>query len=297
MSAYDETPSEIDNPWESEPDLTGFRSLVNVFRVKRDLYSESHIGFVLTDKEMGLSWNDITKNYNRVAGFDGHFKFLNNYRIAFQILGSQTKWGNEKTRIVLATSFTFSRQARHLTFSMDYNQIPEDFEASLGLVRRKDIRSFNIRIGYAFLPMNDIIIDIRPSIEYGRIYDFNNILTDEELSFRFFISGWRGTFFFGGFTTELERYEGIDFYKKSFRVRISSDSLSWFSGSFNFSFGDSIYYEEDPYLGYKISWGFDLTFKPLTNLRANCDLRNDTFYENKGGEKVYSVNIISQRIT
>jgi len=297
MSAYDETPAEIDNPWESEPDITGFRSLVNVFRVKRDLYSESHIGFILTDKEMGLSWNNITNNYNRVAGFDGHFKFLNNYRIAFQILGSQTKWGNEKTGIVPAMSFNFSRQARHLTFSMDYNQIPEDFEASLGFFRRKDIRSFNSRISYAFLPMNDIIVDFRPSIEYRRIYDFNNTLTDEELGFRFFISGWRGSHFFGGFTTELERYEGIDFYKKSFRARISSEPLSWFSGSFNFSFGDSIYYEEDPYLGYKISWGFDLTFKPLTNLRASYDLRNDAFYENKGGEKVYSINIISQRIT
>lgn len=296
-SAYDETPSEIDNPWESEPDLTGFRSLVNVLRVKRDLYSESHIGFILTDKEMGLSRSDITNNYNRVAGFDGHFKFLNNYRIAFQILGSQTKWGNEKTGIVPAMSFNFNRQARHLTFSLDYNQIPEDFEASLGFFRRKDIRSFNTRIGYAFLPMNDIFVDIRPSIEYRRIYDFNNILTDEELSVRFFISGWRGSHFSGGFTTELERYEGIDFYKKSFRARISSAPLSWFSGSFNFSFGDSIYYEEDPYLGYKISWGFDLTFKPLTNLRASYDLRNDTFYENKGGEKVYSVNVISQRIS
>ena len=74
MSAYDETPPEIDNPWKDEPDVTDYRGLVNVFRLKQDLYAESHIGFILTDKEMGSSLKNITNNYNRVAGFDGHFK-------------------------------------------------------------------------------------------------------------------------------------------------------------------------------------------------------------------------------
>ncbi len=297
MSAYDETPAEIDNPWEDEPDLTGYKALVNVFRLKRDLYPESHIGFIFTDKEMGLSWSNITDNFNRAGGVDGHFKFLNNYRFSFQLVGSQTKWKNDKTGFVPAMSFNFSRQARHLTFSVDYNQIPEEFEASLGFFRRKDIRSFNSRLSYAFLPMNDLIVDIRPSIEYRRIYDFDDILTDEELRLGFFISGWRGSHIWGGFTTELERYEGIDFYKKSFRVRISSDPFSWINGSFNFNFGDSIYYDENPYLGYKVSWELRFTLKPLTNLRLFYNLQNDNFYQNKGGDKVYTINIISQRIS
>jgi hypothetical protein len=297
IDLYDESDDEDDSEDEDESDLPEGKALVNVFRLKRDLYSESHIGFILTDKEMGTSWNSITDNYNRVAGFDGHFKFLNYYRFSFQIVGSQTKTESEKTGIVPAMNFNLSRRARHLTFSIDYNQIPEDFEASLGFFRRKDIRSFNARIGYAFLPMNDFIVDIRPSIEYRRIYDFNNTMTDEELGLRFFISGWRGTFLFGGITTEMERYEGIDFYKKSFRARISSEPLSWISGGINFSIGDSIYYEENPYLGYKTTIGLELTLKPLTNLRANYDFRNDTFYEKKGGETVYVVNIISQRIS
>jgi hypothetical protein len=69
------------------------------------------------------------------------------------------------------------------------------------------------------------------------------------------------------------------------------------SGNVSFSLGDSIYYDENPYLGYKTSYGFTLTLKPFTNLRAYYNLKNDTFYEEKGGEKVYAINIISQRIT
>jgi hypothetical protein len=297
MSAYDETPPEIDNPWEDEPDVEDYRGLVNVFRLKQDLYSESHVGFILTDKEMGPSWKNLTNNYNRVAGFDGHFKLWNYYRVSLQIVGSQTKWGSEKTDLVPAVSFNFSRRARHLTFSLDYNQIPEDFSAALGFFRRKDIRSLSTRVGYAFLPMNDYIVDIRPSLEYRRIYDFNNILTDEEVQLSFFITGWRNSFIHGSYSIEMERYEGIDFHRKSFRASIRSEPLAWLNASFNFSFGDSIYYEEIPYLGYKTSFGFTLTLKPLTNLRAFYTFRNDNFYENRGGERVYQVNIISQRIS
>jgi hypothetical protein len=297
MSAYDETPPEIDNPWEEEPDLTGYRGLVNVFRLKQDLYSESHIGFMLTDKEMGGSWENITSNYNRVAGFDGHFKFLNSYQASFQIVGSQTRWKNEKTDFVPAMSFNLSRRARHLTFSFEYNHIPEDFSAALGFFRRKDIRSFSTRVSYAFLPMNDYIVDIRPSLEYRRIYDFNDTLTDEEVRLGFFLTGWRGSFLYGGYTVEMERYEGVDYHKKSFRARLNSDPLAWISTGINFSIGDSIYYEENPFLGYKISFGGQLTLKPLTNLRALYEFSNDNFYEKKGGEKVYTVTIISQRIS
>jgi hypothetical protein len=297
MSAYDETPTEIDNIWEDEPDLTGYRGLVNVFRLKQDLYSESHIGFILTDKEMGSSWKNLTNNYNRVAGFDGHFKFGNYYQASFQIVGSQTKKKKKKTGFVPAMSFNFSRRARHLTFSLEYNQIPEDFSAALGFFRRKDIRSFRSRVGYAFLPMNDYIVDIRPSLEYRRVYDFNDTLTDEEVQLGFFLTGWRNSFIYGGYTVEMERYEDIDFHKKSFRARLNSDPFSWVSGGINFSIGDSIYYEENPYLGYKTSIGFNLTLKPLTNLRALYEFRNDNFYEKKGGPRVYTVTIISQRIS
>jgi hypothetical protein len=297
MSAYDETPPEIDNPWEDDPDIEGYEGFVNVFRLKQDLYSESHLGFILTDKEMGPSWSSITGNYNRVAGFDGHFKFWNYYRLSFQVVGSQTKWGEDKTGVIPAMAFNFSRRARHLTFSLDYNHIPDDFEAALGFFRRKDIRSLRARVGYAFLPMNEYVVDIRPSLEYRRVYDFSDTLTDEEIQLGFMMTGWRNSFIYGGYSFELERYGGIDFHRKSFRSWIRSEPLAWLNASFNFSFGDSIYYDDDPYLGYKTSFGFTLTLKPLTNLRLFYTFRNDNFYENRGGERVYKVDIISQRIS
>lgn len=299
LSAYDENPPEIDIPganYEYE-DEDKSRSLVTVLRVRRDLFEESYVGFILTDKEMGSSWDSLTNNYNRVAGFDGQFKFNNFYRMAFQIIGSQSKVGQTKTDFVPALSFSFSRQARHLQVSFEYNSLPPDFEAALGYIRRKDIKSLSSRISYAFLPQNDFIISIRPSFEYRRIYDFDNTLTDEQFTLSTFITGWKNSTFWGNIRSTLEQYEGINFKSTTYMLYLSSDPLSWLSGNINVSFGEGIYYDENPYLGYKTSYGLRLTLKPLRNLRLFYTASNNKFYEKKGGDRVYNINILSQRIS
>ncbi|MBA7688503.1 hypothetical protein ES703_96986 [subsurface metagenome] len=115
---------------------------------------------------MGESWGSLTDNYNRVFGFDGHLKFNNFYKFSFQFLGSVSKVGNETTDIVPAALLNLSSTSRHLTLSANWASIHPDFEAATGFIRRKDIHYFNTRIGYAFLPQNDLIISIRPSFEY-----------------------------------------------------------------------------------------------------------------------------------
>jgi len=146
--------------------------------------------------------------------------------------------------------------------------------------------------------MNKWIISIRPSLSYRRIYDFNNILTDEQYSLSLFINGWRQSHIWANFESSLERYGGINFHKKNMRVSFASEPFAWLSGNIMFSFGDGIYYDtSSPYLGYKTSRSLRLTLRPLSNLRMFYTYRNDNFYRQRGGEEVYSVNIISQRIT
>jgi hypothetical protein len=304
LSTYDLNATGIDIPGEEseeeedeedEDDIVQ-KGFVNIFRLKQDLFTESYIGLIFTDNEITQSGGIPTSDYNRVGGVDGHFKFWNNYRISFQVVGSQTKVGDYKSDVIPAGQLNFSARGRHLSFSANYSHIPPDFEAGSGFFRRKDVKSFNSRLGYAFLPMNDLIVDIRPSLQYRRIHDFNNVLTDEEYELSFFMSGWRGTFISAGISRNFERYEGVDFWRNNFRTWIRSEPLSWLTGGVNFSFGDSIYYDEDPYLGYKYSYGFNVTFKPITNLRLFYNFRNDTFYKSKGGELEYRVNILTQRI-
>ncbi|MFW6129041.1 MAG: DUF5916 domain-containing protein [Candidatus Aminicenantaceae bacterium] len=298
FSIYDETPSEINinESINGREEVYSNKGWVNVFRFKRELYPESHIGLILTDKEVGTSWSSISSNYNRVLGVDGHFKFKKYYRLSFQAVGSQSKVLTDKTKLVPAGQLEFSRKSRHLDLTAGYTGIHPDFEASSGFLRRKDIHSFNTRMSYIFLPQNDFVVEVRPFFEYKRIYDFNQILTDEELQIGGFLSGWRNSFIWANFQMGMERYEGVDFRKKSFRTHLNSNPFSWLSCNFSFSFGDGLYYDENPYLGWKTSIGTRLTLKPFSFLRIFYNFRNNRFFETRGGEKVYEINIMSQRI-
>ncbi len=299
LSSYDTAPMEFETPENGDGESEVYeypRNFVNLLRMKFDLYPESYIGAIYTDKRAGDNWQSITSASNQVGGVDGNLKFLRFNRFSFQIVGSQSKTNTYDSGIVPAMIFNLSHASRRWSFSAGYTHLPPDFDASVGYIRRVDIKQFQSRLGYNILPMNDYIVDIRPSIEYRRAYDFNNVLTDEEVRLGGFLTGWRNSFIYGGYSWELERYQGIDFKREGLRVHINSEPLGWLSGGINFSFGDSIYYSENPYLGWKISYGGNLLLRPLTNLRLFYNYRNDTFWRDKGGERVYRINIISQRI-
>ncbi len=296
MSAYDQAPTDIDIPGARE-EQEWRRGFANVFRLKQDIYQESYIGAIFTDKETGNDWSSITGNHNRVGGVDGVFKLGQANRFTFQIVGASSKVDDLETGLVPAMQFDLSHSSRRLSLSASYTHLPPDFEAGLGYIRRNDIRQIRTRVGYNILPMNDFVVDIRPSLEFRRAYDFDGILTDNEVRLGWFLSGWRGTYMFGGYTYEMERYEGIDFKRKGLMVRLGSEPLAWLGGGVDFSIGDGIYYDENPYLGYKISYGAMLTFRPLTNFRLFYKYDNDTFWRERGGERVYKINVISQRIT
>jgi len=292
ITIYESSAAEDDG--ETEGPL--YRSFVNIFRLKKDLFSESSIGVIATDKEMGIWGDPLTENYTRVAGVDGHFKFLRYNRLSFQAVGSMTKTGGEKTDFVPAFTFGLSHNSRHLQISADYSSVPPDFEASLGFFRRKDVQSFNVRAGYALLPQNEWIVSIRPSVEYRRIYDFNGTLTDDEYSVSCFLSGWRQTYMWTWYSSGLERYEGVDFYQKGLMIGLGSEPLSWLGAEIRYDFGDGIYYDLNPYLGYKTGLEMGLILKPFSNLNVSYSLGNNRFYKSQGGEAVYKINVISQRI-
>jgi hypothetical protein len=297
MSSYDENPTRIDIPYAEEIGIEKpKKALINILRLKQDVFPESYIGFSLTDKEMGPS-GALNQNYNRVFGFDGHFKFHKYYRLSFQFLGSQTKVGKAKSQLAPAFNISLNQSSRHINFNFEWTTIHPDFEASTGFIRRKDIKSFNVRFGYAILPQKEYLISIRPSISYRRIYDFTNTLTDEVISFFGFVNGWRQSHIWFAFSKAFEKYKGIDFHKKEFRFNFSVEPFKWFNWRIEFSMGDGIYYwGNPPYLGYKVSNAIQAELRPLTNLRIFYKFDSTRFYKQKGRDRVYKVNLFTQRI-
>ncbi len=94
----------------------------------------------------------------------------------------------------------------------------------------------------------------------------------------------------------MKDYNNIDFYKSEFDVHLDTEPFAWLSTNVSFGLGEAIYYSDDPYLGYKTSWSLRTTLRPLSNLSLFYNLQNNEFFKKRGGERIYKINIISQRI-
>jgi len=297
MSALDDRPLAIQISGASDlNEDASYRSLNNVFRLRQDLFSESYVGFIIADKEMGLAGDSIFSDFNRVAGIDGQFKLSRTDRLGFQLAGSKSRVAGIKTALEPAFNFSFNHQDRHLNISVDWFSVHPEFEAALGFLRRKDIHSLNVRAGYTFLPQNDYVISITPSISYRRVHDFNWQLTDKDVDYSLMISGWRQSFIFINYSDTFERYNGIGLKPRQLRASLFSAPFSWLSGRIGFNTGSSIYYSENPYLGYSQSVEGEIKFLPIQNLVATIRLEDLKFYEFRGGPEVYRVTILSQRV-
>ncbi|MDI6845280.1 MAG: DUF5916 domain-containing protein [Candidatus Saccharicenans sp.] len=297
MSAMDNRPLAIRIP--EAPGLdedASYRALNNVFRLRQDLFSESYVGLIVTDKEMGLAGTSIFSDYSRLAGVDGQFKLSRTDRLGFQLVGSTSQVDGIKTGLAPAFNFSFNHQDRHLNFSVDLFSVHPEFEAALGFLRRKDINSLNARAGYSFLPQNEYVISVTPSFSYRRVYDFSWQLTDLDIDYSLMISGWRQSFVFINYSHKFEKYNGVDLKPRQLRASFFSAPFSWLSGRIGFNTGTSIYYSEDPYLGFSQSVAGELNVRPVQNLVATIRLEDLKFYEYRGGPEVYQVTILSQRL-
>ncbi len=297
MSALDDLPLGINIPEAPDFDETlHYRSLNSVIRLRQDLFSESYLGVLVADKEMGQVGSSLFSDYNRLFGLDGQFKFFQSNRLGFQLVGSRSRVAGAETGLVPAAAFNFNHQSRHLNVSLDWFSIHPDFEAGLGFLRRKDIHSLNSRIGYTFLPQKELIISITPSVSYRRVYDYSGQLTDVDVDYSLMINGWRQTFIFLNYSDSYEKYSGVGLKPREFRGSFFSAPLAWLSGRVMYSFGRSIYYSSEPYLGFRTSVESEINLRPLTNLIFSWRFEDTNFYKDRGGEKIYRVTILSQRI-
>ncbi|TKJ31940.1 hypothetical protein CEE39_06630 [bacterium (candidate division B38) B3_B38] len=289
ISALDEAPG-FQLPGEENPYL-GERALFNIFRLKRDIFSNSSIGFIYTDKEFADS-------YNRVVGMDGRLRFTDKYSLSFQGLGTFSRSLEGEDISAPALYLRFSRSARHFSFSTFYNDLYPDFRADSGFINRTDIRQVGANCSYQFMPNNRWLQTYTPWVIFNRIYDHSGVLMDEnrQISLNFEFS--RQTFVSVYYNQILERWYEIDFRKGVFALSVSSAPTGYLEGSIFIRLGDSIYYTPpNPYLGYNRSLSASLSLRPNSRLKQELWLTKSTFYRERGGELVYDMDIIRTKTT
>jgi hypothetical protein len=260
--------------------------------MKADVGPGSYLGFCLTDKK-------INGSFNRVAGVDGQLKWNNNFFFSFQAIGSKTKYDDRETNVVPALSAEASYFSKYWGAGVSWQSMHPDFEASAGFVNRVNFRSF---VGDSFLnfyPEKEFMNQIRLSFNAGQMYEyFGNTLSDQWVGGNVQLRFTEFNQLNIKYRNSMERYEGIDFHKNAINLNVDFSLIGWLPFGAYFQTGDSIYYDpDDPYLGYKNTYGVYFTFKPSKRLQYSLNFTKQTFWEERGGEQVYDINVVRNRLT
>jgi hypothetical protein len=292
LSAYDVNPTE--NLWEvsGSGEHRQDKALFNIFRMKTDVFNQSYIGLCLTDKE-------IDGSFNRVVAVDGQLRFNDKYFITFQASGSKTKFSDKETNVVPALYSQFMYLSKYAGGGVWWKSIHPDFEASSGFVNRVDYKSYGV---FSFLnayPQKQYLNQLRLSLSAGiRDSYFEDIVQNKwirtNLQFRF----TEFNQLYITYMNEMERYEGIDFYKNWVRIEGENNLISWMPFGLYFQTGNSIFYDpDDPFMGWSNTYGVYVQFKPNKRLRVGMEFNKQTFWKKWGGELMFDFNVVRQRIT
>ncbi len=281
LVANDAAPGKFD-----DPGAYGFGETANfvIGRARYDLYSQSYLGAIMTDRE-------FLDSYSRVAGVDGRFRLGQTHRAQFLAVTSSHRDLDGNTLNGPMFNAELRRDGRHLSYSVDFNSIDPDFRTDAGFVRRVDMQQFDADIEYEWWP-ESWLISWGPQFRYRRNVDHSGILQDEDFRADMSMRFARNVFFRADAQREMERFQGIDFHKTRFSMRNGINTSRRFSLFYGIDWGEQIRFVENPFLGRMLDYNISLTLLPTSRLNTQFRLDTARFSDMHTGGLVFDVKIL-----
>ena len=282
MYADDKTPGNVEDHDNPAFDQTA-RTFVG--RVRHDLYAESHVGVVVTDRE-------FLDSHSRLAGIDGNFRLGDTNALQLVALGTQHRdlEGVETTGYLLGGST--DKSGRNVSYMVGAYKLSPEFKTDVGFVRRTDEQRMSGNISYRWWP-ESWLINWGPRLNYARNYTFDAVLQEETAQVGVNFSFAKSINFFANVDRDTERFGGIDFYKTrySFGGPVNTNRRIAFGGFFDI--GDEILFDpEHPFLGREARVNGFASLRLIPRLQSQINIRTSRFTDPRNdGREVFDVKI------
>ena len=280
LVANDEGPGKVDD----RADRSFGRSANTVLgRVRYDLYSQSYVGAIFTDRGfLGSS--------SRLAGVDSRFQIGPRSSVDFAALTTQNRDldGNETTGPMFDGGYRFS--GRNLSYRTSFYSIAPEFDTAVGFIRRRDIKRVRGDMGYRWWPDN-WLINWGPEFDYSRNWNFDDVLQDEEVRVRLRMSFVSNIFLRADVRREMERYGGIDFWKTRYSYSANVNTSRRLSFGTSLNWGDQVRYSSSPFLGNGTSGSLFMSLRPFSRLQSQINVRTSRLLDPLLATEVFDVKI------
>ncbi|PYX25572.1 MAG: hypothetical protein DMG82_04565 [Acidobacteria bacterium] len=188
LASDDRAPGEALPP--SDPH-SGDRATFTIARVSRDIFDQSTIGAIYTDREFG-------GGFNRVGGMDANLKIDQNWRIQGAAVASSTQNTDGTHSAGPGYKIDLERAGRKLNLQSLYLDYSPGFVTETGFVNRVDIRQENFNAAYTVRPEGKFLISWGPTIQQAGIWDHSGTALD--------------FFTFPGFRVDMTRGTWVNFH-------------------------------------------------------------------------------------
>lgn len=289
------------------------KSTSNILRLKQAIgNNDSYVGLILTDREVNKDTKKAfdVDGYNRVFGFDGNFRFLDNYNITFQSLrlftreinypdyGNTSTFDNGKYTAALDGEYfagfsnylSLNRSARHWNFGLTYTDASPVSRRDNGFNSNNDFRTIQTSQVYDFYPEGKIIKRVEPSFFGYLRYDYDGKIREQfaqaSVWFRLplQISTSIGFFLVNNESFKGKFNEGV----RRATINLNFSSFSWLQGGFYLASGKSIVRNDDPYVGYMNDYEIWGTIKPIDRITLENTYVYYELLKAFAGEKIYA---------
>ena len=280
LFANDEAPGKVDDV--ADPAF-GRNAQFLIGRVRYDLYAESYIGAIVTDRE-------FLDQYSRVGGVDANFRIGRSQSVSMSFFQAQHRDAEGAELAGSGWSFNYNNRGRNLTYSFSTDGLDPDFRTNTGFVRRVDTRQARANVSYRWYP-ESWIINWGPRASYDRNYDFEGVLQDEGSNVGVNVSFAKNINLNVNVNRDMERFGGVNFFKTRYSAGggVNTSRRIGFGGFFNW--GDQIRFSETPFLGESVSANIFLNLRPISRFQAELNLSTSRLVDPATMQEVFDVKI------
>ena len=284
--ANDEAPGKVDDP--ANP-AYGQAAQVVLGRVRYDVWSESTIGAIVTDRE-------FMDSHSRVGGLDGQFRIGRNHRLGLRAArtGHRDTAGVERSGWMADVGLR--KEGRNLSYGVFHFDVSPDFRTDMGFIRRVDQRQTNGNLSYRWWPQNRVI-NWGPRASYSRNYDFAGVLQDQGSDVGVNVQFAKAIFVNTSINREMERYNGIDFDKTRYSVGGGVNTSRKVSFGGFVGIGDQIRYVTNPFLGHGSSLNLFTTLRPFSRLQSEINLSTSRLVDPVSASEIFNIKILRAQTT
>ena len=240
-----------------------------VGRLRYDLYAESHIGAMVTNRE-------FLDSHSRLAGIDSNFRLGDTHSVAFRAMGTQHRDLDGVATSGHYAEAVLRKQGRNLTYRLISYVLSPDFKTDVGFVRRTDQRRTFGNVAYRWWP-ETWLISWGPRARYGRDYMFDDTLQDENAEVGLNFNFARNISVNGEVSRDMERYGGINFFKTRYRLFGRMNNRRFGIGG-GINRGDEIFFDPtNPYVGYESGLFSFISLRPISRLSSEININTSRF--------------------